>query len=275
MVAASTSCSTNGAPLELPQFAQFEAPPSWQCIDVLSDLHLQESTPHTFETFAGHLRKTEADAVFILGDLFEAWVGDDARFEGFEQHCAQLLAEAAQVRTLGFMVGNRDFLVGADLLDSCGIAALPDPTVLSAFGQRILLTHGDALCLDDLDYQRFRSQVRQPAWQQAVLAKPLPERRLLARQIREASEQRRQHGHDVEGYGDLDVAAMLRWMQAAGTPVLVHGHTHRPTHDVLAPGYERWVLSDWDLDGPHRRGDVLRLTQRGIERISIAGLASS
>lgn len=267
---ASASASSAGSPLELPRFARFEAPPHWLSIHFLSDLHLQESTPRTFEAFRTHLLGTDADAVFILGDLFEAWVGDDARFEGFEQRCAQLLSEAARARTVAFMVGNRDFLVGAELLDGCGVAALHDPTVLGAFGQNVLLTHGDALCLDDLEYQRFRAQVRQPAWQQAVLARQLPERRALARQIRDASEQRRQQGHDVEGYGDLDAAAMVRWMQAAGTPVLVHGHTHRPAHEVLAPGYERWVLSDWDLDAAPHRGDVLRLSRTGLERIPIA-----
>lgn len=270
MVTASTPAPPVGSLLELPQFARFEAPPHWQNIDFLSDLHLQESTPRTFDAFTAHLRNTAADAVFILGDLFEAWVGDDARFEGFEQRCAQMLHDAAQTKALAFMVGNRDFLVGAEMLDNCGVATLHDPTILNAFDQRVLLTHGDALCLDDQEYQRFRIQVRQPAWQQAVLARPLAERRALARQIREASEERRHHhGHDVEGYGDLDAAAMIRWMEAASTPVLVHGHTHRPAHQTLAQGYERWVLSDWDLDGNNHRGDVLRLSRHGLVRISI------
>ena len=270
MVVASATAPSADRPLDLPRFARYEAPPHWQNIDFLSDLHLQESTPRTFEALEAHLLSTAADAVFILGDLFEAWVGDDARFEGFEKRCAELLAAASKARTIAFMAGNRDFLVGADLLGSCGVTALHDPTVLSAFGRQVLLTHGDALCLDDREYQRFRAQVRQPAWQQAVLARPLSERRALARQIREASEQRRQHGHDVEGYGDLDAAAMVRWMQAAGAPVLVHGHTHRPAHEALGHGCERWVLSDWDLDGMPRRGDVLRLSHLGLERISVA-----
>jgi UDP-2,3-diacylglucosamine hydrolase len=273
MVVASTSGSSADLSLDLPRFSRYEAPPHWESIDFLSDLHLQESTPRTFAALEAHLFGTTADAVFILGDLFEAWVGDDARFEGFEKRCAALLAAAAKVRPVAFMAGNRDFLVGADLLDSCGVAALHDPTVLSAFGHHVLLTHGDALCLDDREYQRFRAQVRQPAWQQAVLARPLPERRALARQIRDASEQRRQQGHDVEGYGDLDPAAMIHWMQAAGAPVLVHGHTHRPAHQALGHGCERWVLSDWDFDGTSPRGDVLRLSRAGLERIPIAAAA--
>lgn len=268
-MAVAANSSSAGHAAELPEFVEFEAPAHWRSIDFLSDLHLQEATPRTFEALERHLLYTPSDAVFILGDLFEAWVGDDARFEGFELRCAELLARAGKVRHLAFMVGNRDFLVGADMLDGCGVSALHDPTVLVAFGRRVLLTHGDALCLDDHEYQRFRAQVRQPAWQQAVLARPLSERRILARQMRDASEQRRQQGRNVESYGDLDVAATTAWMRAAGTPVLIHGHTHRPAHEQLAPGFERWVLSDWDLDDAQRRGDVLRLSENGLERIQL------
>lgn len=253
-------------PAALPSFWEYEAPREWQCIDFLSDLHLQESTPRTFTTFEAHLRDTPADAVFILGDLFEAWVGDDARFEGFEQRCAAVLAQASRGKHLAFMVGNRDFLVGQALLRDCDITALPDPTVLTAFGQRVLLSHGDALCLEDRDYQRFRAEVRQPGWQQAFLAKPLQERRLLARHIRDASQQRKQH-QTKEDWADLDRAATLSWMREAQAPVLVHGHTHRPAHEQLAPGFERWVLSDWEQDHPPLRADVLRLSHSGFQRV--------
>ncbi|HEV8314396.1 MAG TPA: UDP-2,3-diacylglucosamine diphosphatase, partial [Burkholderiaceae bacterium] len=171
--------------------AEFKAPAHWRAIDLLSDLHLSEATPRTFDAWAAHLRHTPADAVFMLGDLFDAWVGDDARTSGFEYRCAEVLREAAGRRTLAFMVGNRDFLVGAELLGECGVMALADPTVLVAFGERWLLSHGDALCLEDTEYQRFRAQVRSPAWQAATLARPLAERRALAQQIRTASRERK------------------------------------------------------------------------------------
>ena len=260
---------TPAAAAPLPRLSDYPAPAGWRSIDFLSDLHLQGSTPRSVEALARHLEQTSADAVFVLGDLFEAWPGDDARFDGFEQQCAAMLREAAARKTVGFMCGNRDFLVGTALLQDCGILALPDPTVLIAFGRRILLIHGDALCLADHDYQRFRTQVRNPAWQAGFLAKPLSERRAIAQQMRAQSEQhKRELGRD--SWIDLDRDATLQWMEAAGTPTLIHGHTHHPSHEQLAPGRERWVLSDWDLDHEPRRADVLRLDAAGIRRIDIA-----
>src|SRR5262249_24646885 len=142
-----------------------------------------------------HLLHTDADAVFLLGDVFEVWPGDDARHSGFEQRGAALLREAASRRMLAFMAGNRDFMIGSELLDECGVALLADPTVLLAFDRRILISHGDELCLADVDYQRFRAEVRQPAWRAAILRKSLDERRALGRAMRDASEQRkRAHG---------------------------------------------------------------------------------
>ena len=135
----------------LPVFSEFAAPAAWRAIDFLSDLHLSDTTPRTFDALATHLRCTEADAVFILGDLFEVWVGDDARHAGFEAECAAMLAEASSHRFIAFMAGNRDFLVGDALLMDCGIARLQDPTLLSAWGRQLLLTHGDALCLSDTE----------------------------------------------------------------------------------------------------------------------------
>src|SRR5205823_8020090 len=160
----------------VPALAHFDAPPTWRTIDFLSDLHLSDSTPRTFDALATHLRCTEADAVFILGDLFDVWVGDDARHDGFEAQCAAMLAEATAHRFIAFMAGNRDFLVGPDMLAHCGVVALADPTVLLAFDQRLLLSHGDALCLSDVAYQAFRAQVRNPVWQREFLAKPMNER---------------------------------------------------------------------------------------------------
>jgi UDP-2,3-diacylglucosamine hydrolase len=253
--------------LALPAFGAFSAPNGWQAIDFISDLHLAADTPHGFEAWSHYMRGTRADAVFILGDLFEVWVGDDARHEGFEAQCAAVLREAASRRQVAFMVGNRDFLVGADMLSACNVTALADPTVVTAFGERLLLTHGDALCLADTDYQSFRAMVRSPAWQASVLARPLAERRTLAREVRHESERR--HGTMQAEWLDLDLIETVKWMRAADTPVLVHGHTHRPADQVLQPGFTRQVLSDWDLDHAGTpRADVLRWTRAGLRRIA-------
>lgn len=256
----------------LPAFQEVVAPPEWAAIDFISDLHLAEDTPRTFEAWAAHLRHTSADAVFMLGDVFEVWIGDDARHAGFDKRCAEVLAEASARCTIAFMAGNRDFLVGGELLAACGVLALGDPSVLQAFGERWLLSHGDALCLADHEYQRFRAEVRSAAWQQDFLAQPLAERRAQARQMRARSEERKRTQSPAD-WVDIDVQSALRWMQDADTPTLIHGHTHRPAHDTLASGWVREVLSDWDLDGGHgpARAEVLRLQRAGLSRIVPAG----
>jgi UDP-2,3-diacylglucosamine hydrolase len=256
----------------LPRCWELVAPRDWQRIDLISDLHLQAAEPLTFEAFGAYLRATRADAVLILGDLFEAWVGDDARFEGFDARCTELLQEAASRLSLCFMAGNRDFLVGTEMLQHCGITALPDPTVLVAFGERVLLTHGDALCLADTAYQRVRAELRSEAWRTRMLALPLAQRRAIAAQARAASQahQAEQNRRQPEGYADVDAAAAVQWMHQAAAPVMVHGHTHRPGTEALAPGFSRIVLSDWALDHAPPRAEVLRLSARGFERLSPA-----
>ncbi len=134
-------------------------------------------------------------------------------------------------------------------------------------GQRLLLSHGDALCLDDVDYQRFRVQARSVQWQEHFLAQPLAQRRAQARGIRAESEARKQSG---AVYADVDGPAAIAWLQAARATTLVHGHTHRPATHTLAPGLHRVVLSDWDAAAQPPRADVLRLTPQGLERIAIA-----
>lgn len=254
-----------GAAGPLPSLFEWVAPASWHSIDFVSDLHLCESLPHTFEAFRAYLLGTQADAVFVLGDLFEVWVGDDMRHRPFERACVDLLAEAAGCRRLAFLAGNRDFLVGSELLRAAGLTGLTDPTLLEAWGQRLLLSHGDALCLDDRPYQAFRQQVRASEWQATFLAKPLSERLQIAAEIRQASRTRRQF--DGDGSADVDTGEALRWLQALGATELVHGHTHRPGSLVLAPGFRRHVLSDWDLDGA-QRAEVLRLTRDGLQRLA-------
>lgn len=249
----------------LPPYFELAAPAHWRALDFVSDLHLCEAMPRTFEAFAAYLSRTQADAVFILGDLFELWVGDDMRSRPFEQACVDLLAQAACHRQLAFIAGNRDFLLGADMLRECGLMGLPDPTVLCAWGQRVLLSHGDALCLDDKPYQAFRAEVRSSAWQQPFLAQPLAQRLKIAADIRRASRSRR--AFDGDASADLDEAETVRWMHAMGAAEMIHGHTHRPGSNSLAPGFKRHVLSDWDLDQA-RRAEVLRLTRNGLQRLA-------
>jgi UDP-2,3-diacylglucosamine hydrolase len=251
----------------MPTVHEMAAPAAWRAIDFISDLHLAADMPLTFAAWAGYMARTRADAVFILGDLFEVWAGDDGRDDEFERGCVEVLARAAGERAIGFMAGNRDFLVGTSMLDACGLFALPDPSVLVAFGERVLLTHGDALCLSDVAYQQFRSQVRSATWRADFLARPLDERRALARRLRDGSEQRKRQmaAHD---WPDIDAAAALRWMDAARARTLIHGHTHRPASGPIAPGRVRHVLSDWDLDRPPARAEVLRLDAGGLRRLS-------
>jgi UDP-2,3-diacylglucosamine hydrolase len=251
----------------LPAFYEFAAEPAWRNIEFISDLHLAVETVQTTRRWARYLAETNADMVFILGDLFEVWLGDDARTPGsFAAEAAGVLADAASRRKLAFMAGNRDFLVGAALLRDCGIAALPDPTVLDAWGHRVLLTHGDALCIDDEPYQRFRAEVRSEAWRRAVLAKPLAERERLAHVMRDASEATKRA---QTLWADVDPAAAVAWMHGTGSREIVHGHTHRPGSSVLAPGFTRHVLSDWDCDGSPARAQVLRLTRDGFARVDL------
>jgi UDP-2,3-diacylglucosamine hydrolase len=241
---------------------RFDAPEHWRVIELLSDVHLQADAPRTFDAWRLQMLGGDADAIFILGDLFEAWVGDDARDCEFERRCLDVLREAGARRTVAVMHGNRDFLLGDATLASCGARALPDATVLHACGRRTVLTHGDALCLEDTDYQHFRALVRNPAWQAEVLKRPLAERREVARTMRDASTA---HGAQRSPalWAEVDPAAALQLLDAAGSDTLVHGHTHRPGRVVLSATAARHVLSDWDFDGAAPRGNVIRLDAAG------------
>jgi UDP-2,3-diacylglucosamine hydrolase len=252
-----------------PAIAVLAADPAWRAIDFLSDIHLHPAQPRTRAAWAQHLLHTDADAVFILGDLFEVWVGDDARSSDFEAGCVLVLQAAAQRRPLFFLPGNRDFLVGPALLAACGLRALADPTRLDAFGTRLLLSHGDALCIADTDYQRFRAQVRSPQWQATFLALPLAERQAQARAMRDASAQH-QAQQGAMNWSDVDPDAAAAWLAEAQAPVLLHGHTHRPGVHALPGAGSRHVLGDWDLDAPVPRSSVLRLTAQGLAATALA-----
>jgi UDP-2,3-diacylglucosamine hydrolase len=250
----------------VPHISELQAPATWESVDFISDLHLQASEPKTFEAWRGYMRETPADAIFILGDLFEVWVGDDLADEpGFATDCAAVLQATAASVPVFFMHGNRDFLVGDGFLQACRCTPLPDPTVLSFAGRRWLLMHGDSLCLADVEYMRFREQVRAPAWQHEFLSKPLTQRQDIARGLREQSEKRKHSG--VE-YADIDSTAAIEWLEAADAQVLIHGHTHRPGKHNLGER-QRIVLSDWDATATPPRLQALRVTAAGVQTIAL------
>jgi UDP-2,3-diacylglucosamine hydrolase len=248
-----------------PRIAELIAPANWRVIDFISDLHLQDSEPQTVQAWEDYMAHTRADAVFILGDLFEVWIGDDvlaaspagSEAARFEQRGCRTLRKTSERCAVFFMHGNRDFLIDEAGAQACGMRLLADPTALFFGTQRWLLSHGDALCLLDTEYLQFRALVRSPAWQQAFLAKPLHERRTIAQGLRAQSEARKRSG---ASYADVDKVEAIRWLQIAGAPELIHGHTHQPADHELGPGLHRRVLSDWDGAATPARAQVLRLS---------------
>jgi UDP-2,3-diacylglucosamine hydrolase len=248
------------------------AAPHWRGVDIVSDLHLSPATPHTTAALVRYLHSTDADAVLVLGDLFEAWIGDDVLDDpdGPEHHLLRQFAACAAHRTVAMLVGNRDFLLGPRAASLAGWQVLDEVCVLDAFGRRTVLVHGDAQCLADVDYQRFRRQARDPAWQQQFLAWPLAHRREIARGLRDSSEHRKRT-LGMASYPDLDRDAMRTLLHQAGATTLVHGHTHRPGDGLLGDGMVRHVLTDWDLDHDldAPRAEVLRLTAEGVQRVLV------
>ena len=200
------------------------------------------------------------------------WIGDDVvtsattgpdQAPGFEARCAQVLHAASQRLAIFFLHGNRDFLLGAAFARSCGMTLLDDPTVLDFAGQRWLLSHGDALCLDDTDYMQFRAQVRSAAWQQDFLSQPLVQRQEMARALRTQSEARKRSGAT---YADLDEPAVCDWLRAAHARTMIHGHTHKPADHPLPHGLRRITLSDWDAAATPPRAEVLRLSAAALDQ---------
>jgi UDP-2,3-diacylglucosamine hydrolase len=264
----------NAVPLPLPQpTPTFVAPDGWRAIDFISDLHLSAATPKSYAAWSAHLLHTPADAVFILGDLFELWIGDDHPDPSFEARCEGVLREAVSRRFIAFMPGNRDFLVGDAMLARCGVRPLADPTLVAAFGERVLLSHGDALCLADVGYQRFRRVVRHAVTRRAFLSMPRAWRAAAAAAVRRRS--RRRHDGPPDPWADVDDAAADHWLAAADAPTLIHGHTHQPRSHKLVADRMRHVLSDWDLDAAHPpRADVLRWQPGRLERIAPVGFGA-
>lgn len=253
----------------MPAAQELQAPAGWRSVDFISDLHLQAGEPATFEAWRGYMAAPAADALFILGDLFEVWVGDDeTAAPGFAADCAAILRATAARIPVFFLHGNRDFLAGAALMAETGVTLLQDPAVLAFAGRRWLLTHGDALCLEDVDYLRFRAQVRDADWQRNFLALPLDERRRFARNVRGESEERKR---SVETYADVDAPTALAWLRSNAAATMIHGHTHRPGEHALDATHRRVVLSDWDAAAQPPRLEALRLDSDGaLQRVRLA-----
>lgn len=253
----------------VPPVPELHAPAHWHTAEFISDLHLHPDEPATIAAWQHYLATSQASAIFLLGDIFEVWVGDDTIDEpgSFEAQCVATLRAAADQRPIFFMVGNRDFLAGDAFLQRSGLTGLADPTVLVWGQRRMVLSHGDALCLDDVEYQQFRAVSRSPAWQQHVLSQPLAARRALGRSMRAESEQRKQSGTT---YADADPAMTQQWMDHAQAQWLIHGHTHQPADHQLPGDRTRIVLSDWHIDAHSHRAEVLRVTPEGWQRVPFA-----
>lgn len=226
----------------------------------ISDLHLTVERPAAYTRFFRFLNETVAHAseLYILGDFFEAWVGDDALAHPFH---AEVAAALRSLSVLGVRVsvmhGNRDFLLAEDFCRASGAGLLPEPSVADLYGEPTVLMHGDALCTDDVDYQRFRHMVRDPAWQAAFLRHPLAEREAMARELRNRSEQSK--GDKRQEIMDVNATAVETVFRQYGVRRLIHGHTHRPArHSVMVDGVacERWVLPDWYETGGYLACDA-------------------
>ncbi len=234
----------------------------------VSDLHLDPAEPdierRCFDFLAGPVR--EADALYLLGDLFESWVGDDDP-QATARRLAQTLRLLAVNGTAVFLMrGNRDFLLGEDFTRECGAVLLPDPVVTDIGGRRVLLTHGDALCVDDRPYQRLRALLRDTDVQRSLLGLSIERRQALAGEARRGS--RRHTGSTDPELMDVNEGAVTAAFHASGAEFMVHGHTHRPAlHQYTIDGRScvRAVLGDW-----HQHGTVLRWDARGYELMTPA-----
>jgi len=222
----------------------------------ISDLHLDASRPHITRLFVEFVRSeaSQASALYILGDLFEAWIGDDA----IDETADQVAVALSDLHTRGvpcfFIHGNRDFLLGDAYARRARMTLLPDPSVIEIEGERVLLLHGDTLCTDDAPYQAFRTQSRNPAWQRAFLARPVAERQAFAAQAR--AESRRYTRSIGDAITDVNATEVRSELGSHGVRRMIHGHTHRPAiHAIDLDGgtAERVVLGDW-----YEQGSLLR-----------------
>ncbi len=239
----------------------------------ISDLHIDAGGARITAQFL-HFLKTEAaaaGALYILGDLFESWVGDDAPDPAQTAVIEGLHMLTSRGVPCFVMRGNRDFLMGERFAHATGVSLLPDPLVLSLYGQRVLVMHGDALCTDDTAYQRLRATVRDSDWQRRFLALSLAERRTLADAARDGS--KAHTAATPASVTDVNADSVAAVLRGAGTPILLHGHTHRPAvHALAVDGTPRTriVLGDW-----YEQGSVLRWGPAGYSLCALARDASS
>ncbi|OIR11379.1 UDP-2,3-diacylglucosamine hydrolase [mine drainage metagenome] len=235
----------------------------------ISDLHLSHDHPHSTEMFLRFAADIApaAEALYILGDLFEYWAGDDDAGDPFHLRITGTLRQLdAQGTRIFIMHGNRDFLMDEELGAACHATLLDDPTLLDLYGTPTLLTHGDALCTGDTEYQRFRSLVRSSDWQAQFLAQPLARRKAQIEQLRMQS--RNEKSLKTMDIMDVNVAAVEDLLRQYHYPRLIHGHTHRPAKHLHQPdGHlcERWVLGDWDSG----KAAILRCDANGIEWLQV------
>ena len=230
----------------------------------VSDLHLTEEQPETTAAFLAFLAGPArgVPALYILGDLFEYWAGDDDGDAPLNRRIAEALHSlSASGSAIHFIAGNRDFLLGEAYAARAGMTLLADPCPLRLGSVDVLLSHGDALCTDDLAYQAYRRQVRDPAWQAAFLARPLAERKAFIDSLRSRSEQAKREKEMA--IMDVNRSAVEALLREHAYPTLIHGHTHRPArHEHLVDGRrcERWVLADWHGTAPYLAFDGERFS---------------
>ena len=212
-------------------------------INFISDLHLDKSRPHINNYFIHYLKSLSSNVsdLYILGDLFEYWVGDDDPMDGLDDVCEAIIDVGKKIN-IWYMHGNRDFLVSKKICDNLKINLLHDPTIINNGNMKILLLHGDTLCTDDLDYQEFRLMVRSEKWQNEMLSKPLSERLMIAEALRKKSkEANMEKGEEIMDVNENEVLSVI---EKYDPDIIIHGHTHRPNihhHDNVI----RYVLGDW------------------------------
>lgn len=234
----------------------------------ISDLHLTTDRPQINQQFFAFLAQVApaAGALYILGDLFEYWVGDDDTEDALNTGVADALAQLSRGGVaVYFMHGNRDFLVGRDFAARSGARLIDDPAVADLHGTRTLLMHGDTLCTDDIEYQKARAHYRNPQVQAKLLQLPLAARHQQARALRAQSEASK--ADKAMEIMDVSPAAVEQVLRQHGYPRLIHGHTHRPArhvHTVDGHACERWVLNDW-----YQRGGYLYCDAAGCEARSL------
>jgi UDP-2,3-diacylglucosamine hydrolase len=236
----------------------------------VSDLHLQAALPRTAQAFRDFLQEQalRARQLYLLGDIFEYWAGDDDIETPFNRGVADAINAVSKAGVEVFWIaGNRDFLVSDDFAQAAGLTILRDPHIVTLAGQRLTLAHGDAQCTDDTDYMAFRAQVRNPVWQQTFLAMPLAQRKAIIEGLRQGSQAaQKEKSSEIM---DVNPQAIAQLFADTDSTLLIHGHTHRPARHVYrdASGDKlRYVLPDWEIDTTPARGGWIAMGVDGVLR---------